>query len=453
MPEAKVIRFTLRKGLDLPLSGAPEQVVHAGTAVGSVSLLTSDHVGVRPTLCVNEGDRVRLGDVLFRDANNPGVDFTAPGGGIVSSIVESQRREVRSVVVTLDGSDEDPEAARGFPALERQELARLPVERVIDRLCRSGLWTALRSRPSGRIPRPDTTPDALFVRAMDTQPLAANAEVVIEAYGDAFEEGLTVLGRLVAAPIYLCKAPGARLPSGDPARITVAEFGGPHPAGLVGTHIHFLAPVGARRTVWYIDSQDVCAIGRLFTTGRLPVERIVAFGGPAALHPRLLRTRVGAHLGDLLRDEGIEGEQRTLSGSVLSGRTASAWSNYLGRHHSQVTVLPEALTRDRPRRTARFTFYRPTFPGRRRTLALSTARHGPEEAMVPLGSFERVVPLDLLVTPLLRALLVQDIGRAEALGCRELEEEDLALCSFVCPSKIEYGHHLRVALTQIESPS
>jgi Na+-transporting NADH:ubiquinone oxidoreductase subunit A len=238
--------------------------------------------------------------------------------------------------------------------------------------------------------------------------------------------------------------------------VVVAEFGGPHPAGLPGTHIHAIAPVSARRTAWYVGYQDVIAVGRLFTSGHISTERVVSLAGPAVREPRLIRTRLGASIDDLTRGEIEPGECRVLSGSVLAGRATSDWANYLGRYHQQVTVLREGREREFLGWTApganKFsltrTFLSGFLPARR--FPLTTSQQGRPRAMVPIGGFERVMPLDLLPTQLLRAIAVGDTDAAQLLGCLELEEEDLALCSFVCPSKYDYGPLLRQALVRIE---
>ncbi len=278
--------------------------------------------------------------------------------------------------------------------------------------------------------------------------------MVIEEHRSDFATGLTLLSRLTDGAVFLCKAPYVDLPQGDSERISTVEFSGPHPSGLPGTHIHLLDPVGAKGSVWHLGYQDVIAMGKLFTSGRLWVERIVALGGPLVKRPRLIRARLGANLDDLTRDELVEGEARVISGSVLSGRRQRRAQNHLGRYHNQVSVITEARAGgERSLKNggafSTHSVFVPSQP-RKRKFALTSALHGRQTAMVPLGGFERVMPLDILPTQLLRALLVDDTGMARSLGCLELDEEDLALCSFVCPSKLNYGLLLRAALARIE---
>lgn len=444
------MQFHLSRGLDIPMAGPPRADVHA-KPVASVALLPGDYPGIKPVLRVEEGERVSLGQPLFEDRIDPRLRFVAPGAGLVSAIHRGAKRVLRAVVITLDGTAEVE-----FQPVPRERVAALARDEVRQRLLDAGLWTALRSRPYGRVPTPDAEPHALFVTAMDTSPLAADPRTMIGEYGEDFADGVVALAALLDGDVYVCCAPGTALRLPDHPRLVVAEFSGPHPAGLPGTHIHALAPVSARRSAWYVGYQDAIAIGRLFTTGRISTERIISLAGPAATAPRLLRTRLGASIDDLVRGETVADECRVLSGSALAGRPTSDWAAFLGRYHQQITVLREGRDREFLGWTMpganKFSVTRTFLSGflPKRLFPLTTNQLGSPRAMIPIGSFERVMPLDLLPTQLLRAIAVGDTDTAQQLGCLELEEEDLALCSFVCPSKYDYGPLLRQALTRIE---
>ncbi len=445
------MRFKLNKGLDIPVEGQPEQTVHEGVATRSVALLGSDYVGLKPSLKVETGEAVALGQVLFTDRSTPGVSYTSPGSGTVTAINRGPRRTLESVVIRLEG-----DAERTFPAYDPADLAGLSADQIKQNLVESGLWTALRTRPYSKVPVPDSRPYAVFVLAMDSNPLAASPAVIIDRYRREFVSGLTVIAKLTDGKVYVCKAPEADIPTENGPSVQVATFSGPHPAGLVGTHIHFLAPVSAKRTVWHLNYQDVIAIGRLFTTGRLPVDRIISLAGPVVKKPRLVHTRLGASVQDLLEGELHDVECRVVSGSVLSGRRAAGTEGYLGRYHLQLSALAEGRAREflgwlAPgvnRFSATNVFLSRLFKGRR--FSLSTSQNGSPRAMIPVEAYQLVMPLKILPTQLLRALVVGDTDMAQALGCLELDEEDVALCSFVDPSKYEYGPVLRSTLTQIE---
>ncbi len=440
-----------RKGLDLPLAGAPEPVIEPGAAVRSVAMLGEDYPGMRPTMRVQEGDRVRLGQPLFSDKKSEGVLYTAPAAGTVTGIHRGAKRALLSVVIDVDGDEEET-----FERFDAGALATLERDAVVRNLLTSGLWTALRTRPYSKVPPPDAEPHSIFVTAMDSNPVSGDPTLVIGEHPHQFSAGLEVLARLTAGKVFVCHRAGREVPGGNDPRITLEAFDGPHPVGLPGTHIHFLDPVGPHKSVWYIGYQDVIAVGYLFLEGRVWTERVVALGGPGVVRPRLLRTRLGANLTDLTAGELQPGDQRVISGSVLAGYRAERPVDFLGRYHVQVSVLPEDRERRLlgylsigPDRHSVFPIYLSKWLGRR-PLKFTTTTNGSPRSMVPIGTYERVMPLDILPTQLLRSILVKDIETAINLGCLELDEDDISLCTYVCPAKYEYGPILRDVLTTIE---
>jgi len=441
--------INIKRGLDLPIVGAPTQRIEAGRPVRSVAVIGFDYPTMKPTMAVQVGDRVKLGQILFSDKKSEGVHYTAPGAGVVSAVHRGEKRVLQSVVIDLEGDDEIT-----FASYSSDQLEGLSSEQVRENLQQSGLWAALRTRPFSKVPAVDAVPNSIFVTAIDTHPLAADPAVIIAEQAEAFEAGLKVLGNL--AKVFLCKAPDASLPGESLAKVQVEAFSGPHPAGLAGTHIHFLDPVSASKSVWTIGYQDVIAVGKLFTSGRLWVERVVALGGPVVENPRLVRTRLGANLDELTAGELQPGANRVVSGSLLGGRTAHGAFAYLGRYHQQVSCLREGKEREMlhymragVEKHSILNIYISKLMGGKK-FAFSTSTNGSPRAMVPVGNYEEVMPLDVLPTQLLRALIVGDTEVAQKLGCLELDEEDLALCTYVCAGKYEYGPILRDNLTRIE---
>lgn len=443
---------TIKKGLDLPIAGQPEQgTIHDAAPARYVALLGEEYVGMRPSMKVQEGDMVQKAQVLFEDKKNAGVVFTAPVAGKVVAINRGAQRVLQSVVIEAEG-----DAEITFEAFSGSQLANLSGEVVRQQLQKSGLWTAFRTRPFSKIPAVDAEPAAIFVNAMDTNPLAANPVPIIQARRDDFLNGLAVISRLTEQKIHVCQAQGADVPRFQAANIEVHEFGGVHPAGLVGTHIHLIEPVSINKTVWHIAYQDVLAIGALFSTGCLDTTRVVSLAGPQVKQPRLLRTVIGARVSDLVSGSLKEGDNRVISGSVLNGTIAVGAHDYLGRYHQQISVIEEGRAKEwlgwvMPS-ADKFTITRTTLGHfvRDKLFHFTSALHGGKRSMVPIGTYERVMPLDILPTLLLRDLIVGDSDSAQALGCLELDEEDLALCSFVCPGKYEYGSLLRDVLNKIE---
>lgn len=446
--------FKLKKGLDLPITGAPEQKIEDGPAVNSCALVGADHLELKPKMLVAEGDHVRLGQALFSDRRYEGVVYTAPAGGRIRAINRGARRVLESVVIDID-ADEEPVSFASYDANQIQNLDR---DSIKENLLASGLWTVLRTRPFSKIPDPQSVPSAIFVTAMDSGPLAPDAAVIIAEAPEDFASGVGLLAKLTDGNTYICHAPGADIPSSGGNSVLKAAFVGPHPAGLVGTHIHLLDPVHGEKSVWHINYQDVMAVGKLFRTGQLPTERVISLAGPAVNRPRLVRCRVGASTETLIEGETGDGDVRVISGNVLTGRAAIGAFAYLGRFHHQITVMEEGRKRElfgwlipSMRKFSTANVHLSSFFRSKLLFPLNTSLNGSPRAMVPVGLYEDVVPLDILPTQLLRALLVLDTEDAQALGCLELDEEDLALCSYVCMSKYEYGMALRANLEKIEA--
>lgn len=440
----------IKKGLDLPIEGAPKQEIADASAATRVAILGEEYVGMRPTMHVQVGDVVKKGQVLFEDKKNPGVKFTAPAAGEVVEVNRGAKRVLQSVVIKMNGSD-----AVTFDKIAADQIASATREQLQSILVESGMWTAFRTRPFSKSPKLDSVPSSIFVTAMDTNPLAADPAVIIAERQDDFVNGLKALTQLSGGKTYVCKAAGASVATGD-AAVDVEEFGGPHPAGLPGTHIHFLDSAGMNKTVWHINYQDVMAIGALLTSGELDNRRVISLAGPAATNPRLVRTVMGADLTELTASEQVDGEVRVISGSVLSGTTAMGVHGFLGRFHTQVSLLKEG------REKKLFGWILPGSNQHSVTRAylghlsggkkfdMTTTTNGSERSMVPIGNYERVMPLDIIPTLLLRDLISGDTDGAQTLGCLELDEEDLALCTYVCPGKYNYAPILRDCLTTIE---
>lgn len=450
----------ITRGLDLPITGVPQQKMPQDQRkeVRRVAIVGEDYVGLRPSLIVKVGDRVKKGQLLLSDKKTPGVGITSPISGKVLQINRGERRVFQSLVIGIEGNGD---AQVVFSSFKRREPQNLKPSDVRKLLLESGLWPALRTRPFGHIPDPHSDPHSLFVTAMDTHPLAPDPLVAITEHREDFRAGLHVLRKLVpqGQNIYLCHAPsGDSIPGRELPFVKGQAFSGPHPAGNVGTHIHFLDPIISKdKTVWHINYQDVIAYGRPFLTGQLFTGRVVALGGPMAKNPRLIRAPLGACLSELCEGEiREEHEVRRISGPVLGGRLGEGVFDYLGRYHHQVSLLEERRERQflgwqspgLDKFSVARVFLSKLFP--KKTFPLTTSRHGSIRSIVPIGLYEKVMPLDILPTFLLRAIEAKDIVRAQELGILELDEEDVALCTFVDPCKNEFGIRLRECLSLIE---
>ena len=446
----------IKQGLDLPITGKPADRIDDGPAIRRVAIVAADYPTMKPRMAVSEGDDVQCGQLLFEDRKSEGVRFTAPVEGTVVAINRGERRALQTFVIELKTPGQIGAQVQ-FEAYTGASVDTLTRDNVADLLAESGLWTAFRSRPYARVPSVNDKPAAIFVTAMDTHPLAGSVETALSGNEAAFEIGLNAIAKLTDGKTYLCVAPGSKIPK--TAAVELAEFRGRHPAGLPGTHIHMLDPVSRAKSVWHLGWQDVVSIGTLFTTGKLDCTRVVALGGPVVKTPRMLRTLIGASTDELTTNElVVDREIRQISGSILGGRNARGdVFGFVGRYHNQISCIAE----DRER-----VFFGWLAPGfnkystvrafasgllglNKKPRELTTNTHGSHRAMVPIGMFERVMPLDILPTFLLRALCSDDVERAEALGCLELAEEDLALCTFVSPGKEDFGRALRRNLDEM----
>lgn len=439
------------KGLDIPITGNPVQVISTGKTVRSVGIIGTDFLGMKPSMMVQVGDKVSKGQPLFEDKKTPGVIYTSPVSGVIREINRGEKRLFQSLVIDISGQNKI-----NFKSFTKKNSESYSEQEVRSLLVESGAWTFLRTRPFSKSPMIDSKPSSLFITAMDTNPLAPDAEVVLSERMDDFKTGVMVLSKL-APKTFVVTTPNSKVDVKNIPNVRHEQFSGPHPAGNVGTHIHFLDPVSPRKTVWHVNYQDVIAIGYLFSQGEILSEKVISIAGPMAKNPRLIRTIRGANISDLVNDESKENTMiRHVSGSVLGGRTASGPYNYLGQFHHQVTLLKEGRHREflgwqSPgfnKFSIKNVFLSKLIPGKK--FDFDTNTYGSLRSIVPIGSFEAVMPMDILPTQLLRYLMSQRTDMAVNLGALELDEEDVALFTFVDPCKNEYGPVLRQNLDLIE---
>jgi len=396
--------------------------IDPGTSLADVktstiaTLLGSDYQGVKFQVLAEEGTRVLAGQAVMCDRRHSEIHFTAPVSGVVSRVQRGSRRSLVGLEITADGQQE----SIGFEI--PNQFGRDNVRNLMQK---TGLWTALKCRPFGYVPKPDAEPKALLVSAIDTQPLAPNPSPIIAQHSDAFSAGLRMLCDLVEAPVHLCQSSHADFEFDNSLGVKVNRFDGPHPAGLVGRHIHALSPIGFDgKRVWHIGYQDVISLGYLKTTGSPWYERLVSLAGSAVTNPRLIKVPLGANIADITAGELLEGPTQIFSGSILSGHLAKNHFTCLGRFHHQITAVSAELFDTQ-----------------------SNARAG---SLIAIPDLDKVAPPGILAVPLLRALLVGDVERVLDLGALELVEEDLALLSYSCPTQSDYGALLRNMLDQIE---
>lgn len=437
------VSITLRKGLDIKISGKPEKVFAGDIDPAFYGVKPVDFPGLIPKICVKTGDRVSAGSPLFYNKMNPVIQFTSPVSGVVREVVRGDRRKLLEIVVEKEGND--------FAVFEKIGKEKLNRETVRENLLKSGLWPAIRQRPYHIVANPDETPKSVFISGFDTSPLAPDYNFIsYNSNGSFFRTGIAAIATLTDGKVNLVlngKEQPPEILNGIQG-VEVSYFSGPHPAGNVGIHIHHIDPVNKGEKVWHVNFQDVYAIGRLFEEGIYRPERIVALTGSEVLNPQYYRMLSGGSVAPLLNGNVHSGDLRYISGNVLTGSRIEP-NGYLGYYDSQVTVIPEGNYHEffgwaSPgfrKYSFTKTFASALFPKKEYTF--DTNYHGSERAFVITGHYEKVLPMDIYPMHLLKAILVEDIEGMENLGIYEVAEEDFALCEFICPSKIEIQSIIR----------
>ena len=428
----------LKKGLNIPLKGAAEKVLVKAPPPASIFVKPTDFRGLTPKLLVKEGDLVAAGTPIFADKNRPRILVTAPVGGTVGAIVRGEKRKIMEIRIDCDHSLTPVSFATG----KAEELTR---EQIVHTLLLSGCWPYLIQRPYGIVANPEQTPKAIFVSAFDSAPLAPDLDFVLEGRQEMLQRGIDVLNKLLPGGVYWNIH--SRTPDTGATRqvknVHLHEFEGKHPVGNVGVQIHHIAPISKGEVVWTIDPQAVVIIGRLFATGVLDSDKIVALTGPAAQRPCYLSLLPGTPLNSLSKVGLSDNKVRYISGNCLTGDDVGHHGS-LGFYHQQITLLPdgdhqEFLGWAKPLRPKTFSVSRTylSWLTPKKRYALDTNTNGGLRAFVLSDVYDKVLPMDIYPVYLLKAILAKDIDKMEALGIYEVIEEDFALCEFVCPSKIE----------------
>lgn len=439
----KVIK--IRKGLNIPLVGDAEKILVRPKPSASYAVKPIDFWGITPRLCVDLGDTVRAGSPLFVDKQRPQIAFTSPVSGTVADVVRGARRAIQEVVVT-------PDAEMGYEQFEAADPATLSREQVVDMMLRSGLWPHLTQRPFGVVADPEAQPKGIYISCFDTAPLAVDIDFALQGDDKTFQAGIEALRKLTPGEVHLginAEYPESKL-LGRIKNVQKHYFSGPHPAGNVGVQIAQIDPINKGEVVWTMRPQSVLMLGRLFLKGIYDASLVVATAGSGVAKPRYHQTIQGARVDGLLDWAGGEGdiELRIISGNVLTGRKVDSMG-HLGFGDNLITVIPEGryheffgwLAPGFGKYSASRSFLSSLRFGKR--FNLDTNYHGEARAYVVTGQYEKVMPFDIYPVYLIKAIMAGDIERMEQLGIYEVIEEDMALCEYVCTSKIEVQEVLR----------
>lgn len=438
---SKIIK--LRSGLNIKLKGKAEEKIDQADVARTYAVKPADFPGLTPKLMVKVGHEVKAGTPLFFDKYKPEVQFASPVSGKVVAINRGERRRILEVVVEADGTN-------AYEEFKQADPKSLSSEEVKEELLKSGLWPFIIQRPYGIVANPVDKPKAIFISCFDSAPLAPNYELIVAGQEAEFQAGIDALTKLTDGDVHLGLPAGAANKAFNAVKNVVTNaFAGKHPVGNVGIQIHHVNPINKGERVWTVNPQDVISIGRLFLSGKYDVRKIVALTGSEVKTPRYYRTVAGSNLLPLLENKTTqEVNERYISGNVLTG-TKVEKENYLGFYHSQITVIPEGdtfeffgwATPGLNKFSASKTFLSSLLPKKEYTMTANI--NGGERAFVMSEQYEKVLPMDILPVFLLKSVIVNDIDKMEQLGIYEVIEEDLALCEYVCTSKIEVQSVLR----------
>ena len=443
-------QIKLKKGLNIRLSGKAEKILIPEERAGRYAVKPVDFPGLVPKLCIKSGDLVKAGSPLFFDKYRPEIKYTSPVSGVVHDVVRGERRKILEVVIEAKGDD--------FEQFGKTDPAGADRNSVKEKLLQSGLWPAIRKRPYHIVADPTETPKALFVSGFDTAPHGTDLDFIIDHLPEKhFNTGLAVLGKLTDGTVHLSLSRNTTSPILKKSKgVEIHTFSGPHPAGNVGVQIHHIDPVNKGEAVWYVNLQDIVAIGRLFNEGIYSPEKIIALSGSEVSKPRYHRTRTGACINTIINNNINGSNNRYISGNVLTGQKIAP-DGFLGYYDSSVSVIPEGnkheffgwLTPGFNKFSFSRTFLTWMLTGK--NYKLDTNYHGGVRAYVVTGQFEKVLPMDIYPLHLIKAILVKDIDLMEKLGIYEVAEEDFALCEFIDTSKTEIQSIIRDGLSLMVS--
>ena len=445
MPHIKIT-----KGHDLKISGIPDKNIAYPAQYSTVAILPNDFRGVKPKLLVKEGDKVDIGSPLFFNKINPEVKWASPGCGKVKDIVYGPRRVIEKIEIELDKDQNSID----YKTYTREEISNLSGEQVLENILNANLFTFFRQRPFNVIPNHKIPPRDIFISGINTSPLSVDIEVVMASQLEDFQYGIDAISKLTKGNVFLTTKRNSILSSIENVKLNTIS--GPHPAGNVGIQIHHIAHLKPGEIVWTINPQDVVSLGRLFKNGRYYPERIISVGGPSVKTPSYSKVTAGVPVKALINDNLTSENVRIISGDVLTGRSASS-KDYLSFYDYSLSVISNDIKREfigmlNPGSSSSRYSLTPVFVSLSNKLFnFTSSQNGSHRAVVPINTWENVLPMDILPNELYRSIMAKDIEEMENLGIIECDDEDFALCSFACPSKTDVSGVIRQGLNLLQA--
>ena len=440
--------INIRKGHNIRISGSPENEYFSRPKSKTVSIQPNNFRYVKPKLLVKVGDKVDIGSPIFFDKVQPDIKWASPGSGEIKEIILGDRRSVENIIIELH---EEEKSVLHTP-VKYQEISSLGKAKVTDQIMEANLWPMIRQRPFNKIADPNDTPMAIFVSGFNSAPLTVNLDFALRYKQSVFQAGLNVLNQLSNGNVHLTFEVDTNCETLTAARnVNLHTINGPHPSGNVGIQIHHINPWKPNEVIWVINAQHVLTIGDLFLKGIYDPSIVATVAGPGVKNPAHIQTRTGASIETFLLDNLNSDDNRIISGDVLTGQETNL-NGFLGYYDTTISVVPNSNEREflgllKPgNEQSRYSVTNAFISQNKSNFNFTTQQSGSLRPMVPINAWENMLPMDIYPNALYRSILAEDFEEMEGLGLLECDEEDFALCSFVCPSKIDVGSVIRHGL-------
>lgn len=445
----------IKKGFDIKISGKAIEKV-SSPIVSSYALKPSDYIGITPKLLVKEGDRVKAGSPVFFSKQNEKILFTSSVSGTIESIKRGDKRAIEEIIISADSNKE-------YEDFGTDSLASMLRGNVVEKLLKSGLWTLIRQRPYSTIPNPDVQPKCIIVKGFDSSPLGADYNFLLKGKSADLQLGVDVLKKLTSGKIHV-NVSATETTCNELLKlenVQINRFEGAHPAGNISVQIANIDPINKGDIIWYIDAQDLAIIGKLFASGRVEMQKMIALVGPEVKNPQYFNVLFGACVSSIVQNNvNSDKHLRFISGNILTGTTITS-NGYLGAYDNLISVIEEGdyyeflgwITPGIKKFSLSRTFlsgFCNLLPSKlRRTAQIDTNLHGGKRALVLTGEYEKVLPLDIYPMQLIKACIIEDIDLMEQLGIYEVDAEDFALCEVIDVSKTDIQQIIRNGLELI----
>lgn len=446
-------RIKIKKGHDIQISGVPAKEIEPISQHSTVAIHPNEFRYCKPKLMVKEGDTVKISTPLFHDKNNPDIVWGSPGAGTVSAVHYGHRRVIEKIIIDLDKQEE----AEQFSKFDHHKITELSGSDVKDQIMKAGLWPVIRQRPFNKVASPADNPHSIFISCYNSAPLSVDLDVALRNRRSSFQAGINALSRLTEGDVHIViKDESVSETFIDLQHAKNHYIRGPHPAGNVGIQIHHIDSLKPGKIIWTIDAQHVVTLGRLFLKGQFDPRMVMTVGGPSSSDPIHISTRIGSSIKTMIDGRMKDEPKRIVSGDILTG-TKKDLNDHVGFYHTSIGMIPHSDDREfmgmlrLGTSSTRYSLTNSFLSFGNNEFDFTTRKNGEERAMIPINSWEDVLPMDIYPNPLYRAILADDVEEMEQLGLLECDDEDFALCSFACPSKLDIGSVIRQGLDILEA--